>query len=510
MSEHPKPAEIEDVLSSIRRLVAGGQQESAPRAQPEGKPAGQEEGTHTAEGEADAETADPPAAGRVAATQHDETRAEPQHEARAEPPEAEDASAAPDGEPVHGADRGERRPGAPLSALVLTPALRVGPGHEDPSEDARAEADPAGDDAGADTRKEHSDEASGASPSVPSPSPRWPRDPDRQPPRHGFGFGIVPSEDPAPSHESELADGSEDLADGGSVEAGGAPMDAEGEGADLEGEETPVGGDAATPANEGDEPLTLDRPRSPDHAADAPREASDEAFGGVSEEASDEAFGDVSDDASDEAFGGASPGFMNDDPADDAVYDAEAPSRDGHDPEGEHSAPPGDAPRGPIISPGFARQGESRSVTDAVTDAVTGDEGHYGSALSTPSDTHEKAADSSGDAGPSAPASVECDDGSHADALEGPAEDEDDGPLAPETSSRPADRASAEGVARSEEVFNLFDDGAGGIDERALRALVVDVVHRELQGALGERVSRNIRALVRREVAKALEARDLD
>ncbi|NBC89030.1 MAG: hypothetical protein GVX90_06015 [Alphaproteobacteria bacterium] len=58
--------------------------------------------------------------------------------------------------------------------------------------------------------------------------------------------------------------------------------------------------------------------------------------------------------------------------------------------------------------------------------------------------------------------------------------------------------------------LNLFQDGEQGLDEEALRALVVDIVHGELQGALGERVSRNIRRLVQREIVKALEARDLD
>lgn len=57
--------------------------------------------------------------------------------------------------------------------------------------------------------------------------------------------------------------------------------------------------------------------------------------------------------------------------------------------------------------------------------------------------------------------------------------------------------------------LGLFDAGAA-IDEAALRALITDTVHRELQGVLGERVSHNIRSLVRREIARALEARDLD
>ncbi|WP_158547385.1 hypothetical protein [Rhodovulum sp. 12E13] len=58
--------------------------------------------------------------------------------------------------------------------------------------------------------------------------------------------------------------------------------------------------------------------------------------------------------------------------------------------------------------------------------------------------------------------------------------------------------------------FNLFGDEDGAIDEAALRAMVADVVRDELKGALGERVSRNIRALVRREIARALTRGDLE
>lgn len=48
------------------------------------------------------------------------------------------------------------------------------------------------------------------------------------------------------------------------------------------------------------------------------------------------------------------------------------------------------------------------------------------------------------------------------------------------------------------------------IDEDALREMVGDIVKRELQGALGERITRNVRKLVRREIYRALEARNLD
>ncbi|ASM72914.1 MULTISPECIES: hypothetical protein [Roseobacteraceae] len=48
------------------------------------------------------------------------------------------------------------------------------------------------------------------------------------------------------------------------------------------------------------------------------------------------------------------------------------------------------------------------------------------------------------------------------------------------------------------------------LDEAALRDLVSDIVRQELQGALGERITRNVRKLVRREIHRALAAQDLE
>ncbi len=48
------------------------------------------------------------------------------------------------------------------------------------------------------------------------------------------------------------------------------------------------------------------------------------------------------------------------------------------------------------------------------------------------------------------------------------------------------------------------------IDEDALRDLVSNIVRSELQGALGERITRNVRKLVRREIHRALAAQELD
>ena len=51
---------------------------------------------------------------------------------------------------------------------------------------------------------------------------------------------------------------------------------------------------------------------------------------------------------------------------------------------------------------------------------------------------------------------------------------------------------------------------AQGLDEAVLRAMVVDVVRDELQGALGERITRNVRKLVRREIFRVLSSHDPD
>lgn len=57
---------------------------------------------------------------------------------------------------------------------------------------------------------------------------------------------------------------------------------------------------------------------------------------------------------------------------------------------------------------------------------------------------------------------------------------------------------------------DFFVEAESVIDEDMLRDLVSDIVRRELQGSLGERITRNVRKLVRREIHRALSARDLD
>ncbi len=60
-----------------------------------------------------------------------------------------------------------------------------------------------------------------------------------------------------------------------------------------------------------------------------------------------------------------------------------------------------------------------------------------------------------------------------------------------------------------DEPISVFDDEAV-LDEESLRELVADIVRQELQGALGERITRNVRKLVRREIHRALAAKELE
>jgi hypothetical protein len=68
---------------------------------------------------------------------------------------------------------------------------------------------------------------------------------------------------------------------------------------------------------------------------------------------------------------------------------------------------------------------------------------------------------------------------------------------------RTADAPGAEGSWYREDTDAV-------LDEDALRDLVSEIVRQELQGTLGERITRNVRKLVRREIHRAMMGRDLD
>lgn len=59
-------------------------------------------------------------------------------------------------------------------------------------------------------------------------------------------------------------------------------------------------------------------------------------------------------------------------------------------------------------------------------------------------------------------------------------------------------------------VLNAYLDDDGMMDEDMLRDLVTDIVRQELQGTMGERITRNVRKLVRREIHRILSSQDFD
>lgn len=80
-----------------------------------------------------------------------------------------------------------------------------------------------------------------------------------------------------------------------------------------------------------------------------------------------------------------------------------------------------------------------------------------------------------------------------------------------------ADAAAAEVLrelseeAEADAVFGRIDEQVDALyDEELLRELVRDIIREELQGALGERITRNVRKLVRAEIARALAVRDFE
>ncbi|MBO6897667.1 MAG: hypothetical protein JJ868_09870 [Shimia sp.] len=72
----------------------------------------------------------------------------------------------------------------------------------------------------------------------------------------------------------------------------------------------------------------------------------------------------------------------------------------------------------------------------------------------------------------------------------------------------PEEIAEAAEIVDADALSEAMEETAE-IDEAMLREMVADIVRQELQGALGERITRNVRKLVRREIHRALAAHDL-
>ncbi|MCF2904628.1 hypothetical protein L0666_06490 [Octadecabacter sp. CECT 8868] len=82
---------------------------------------------------------------------------------------------------------------------------------------------------------------------------------------------------------------------------------------------------------------------------------------------------------------------------------------------------------------------------------------------------------------------------------------DDSPPKNPQTDAR----AEAD-VYADDDLDGLLEAGGVALDEEALRDLVSDVVREELTGPLGERITRNVRKLVRREIYRVLSSQEFD
>ena len=70
----------------------------------------------------------------------------------------------------------------------------------------------------------------------------------------------------------------------------------------------------------------------------------------------------------------------------------------------------------------------------------------------------------------------------------------------------PERKADADATMRAE----VFEGDESEMDEESLREIVRDIIREELAGALGERITRNVRKLVRVEINRALTAREFE
>ena len=57
---------------------------------------------------------------------------------------------------------------------------------------------------------------------------------------------------------------------------------------------------------------------------------------------------------------------------------------------------------------------------------------------------------------------------------------------------------------RVEQRSEPAEDNVSAMDEATLRAMVSEIVREELQGDLGDRITRNARKIIRREISRAL------
>lgn len=80
----------------------------------------------------------------------------------------------------------------------------------------------------------------------------------------------------------------------------------------------------------------------------------------------------------------------------------------------------------------------------------------------------------------------------------------------PQEAAAPAQDAPPDADAEAADAPQGLSIDDALLDEDSLRDLIAEIVREELQGALGERITRNVRKLVRREIHRALTSQDFD
>ena len=97
-------------------------------------------------------------------------------------------------------------------------------------------------------------------------------------------------------------------------------------------------------------------------------------------------------------------------------------------------------------------------------------------------------------------------DHAHTDEFDGQADDHDENQQHGEDQHHQDDQPKP--VDAEPEAVNLVEETI--LDEETLREMVSDMVREELQGELGDRITRNVRKLVRREIQRALASREFE
>lgn len=72
------------------------------------------------------------------------------------------------------------------------------------------------------------------------------------------------------------------------------------------------------------------------------------------------------------------------------------------------------------------------------------------------------------------------------------------------------DTATEPDAYDDDDLDDFLDAGTASMDQDALRALVSEIVREELTGPMGERITRNVRKLVRREIYRILSSQEFD